>query len=90
MLLTRVLLVLLVQLSAMQVSAVFTGKLQFASVTARTQYDGGTNPNMALDGDPGTIYHSGVDDQPEWLLLTLDSPAAVSSLTIINRYNAIL
>ena len=75
--------VLLVQLSVMEVSTVFTGKLHFASVTARSEYLG--KATNAIDGDPATMYHSSDDSQSEWLLLTLDSPAAVSSITIINR-----
>ena len=70
--------------SFIHVSAEFTGKLHFASVTARTVYPT-PNINNAIDGDPATIYHSSYDSQPEWLLLTLDPPAAVSSITIINR-----
>ena len=56
-----------------------------ANATSRTakNYQG---PNKVLDGNAGTIYHSDVSKQEQWLKLELTEPQAVEKVIIINRY----
>ena len=39
----------------------------------------------ALDGNTNTFYHSGIDDQPEWLNLTINSGYRVLKVVVVNR-----
>ena len=43
----------------------------FSGATARTIWSYDARASMAIDGDPSSGHHSGVDIKPEWLNLTL-------------------
>ena len=67
----------------------FVAQLDIASATARTLWSANCClPHEALDDDPGTSYHSGVDSLPEWLKLNLGRTSYVEKVVLVNRYNA--
>eukprot|EP00116_Pleurobrachia_bachei_P008989 sb/3469251/ len=47
-------------------------------------------PELAIDGDQNTYYHSGgiVEQPPQWLKLQLEEPALVSRIVIISRLSS--
>ena len=60
-------------------------QVEVASATARTIYDSSSKPNNVLDGNIGTLYHSDISDQEQWLKLELTEPQDVEKVIIYNR-----
>ena len=60
--------------------------LPISNVTAKTYHESNP-PELAIDGDPHTIYHSSLVSEPlQWLELKLEESAVVSQVVIVNRY----
>ena len=62
--------------------------LSISSTTAKT-YHPDNPPELTIDGDPNTFYHTiyGTEtpEPPQWLKLQLEEPALVSRVVIVNR-----
>ena len=56
-----------------------------SNITSRTAHSVHYFPSKVLDGNTSTFYHSGIDDQSEWLNLTLSGGYKIRSVTIFNR-----
>eukprot|EP00116_Pleurobrachia_bachei_P011162 sb/3471424/ len=56
-----------------------------ASATAKTKYHNDWGPDNVLDGNTGTMYHSDLSNQEQWLKLELKEPQNIEKVIIINR-----
>eukprot|EP00116_Pleurobrachia_bachei_P010852 sb/3471114/ len=65
--------------------------LPISSATAKT-FEPNMPPELAIDGDPNTFYHTvfktADPEPPQWLKLQLEEPALVSRVVIVNRYRS--
>ena len=61
-------------------------KATIKEATSRTTNKPSNDGYNALDGDFDTYYHSDIDNQPEWLKLTLAKASKVEKVVIVNRY----
>ena len=61
-----------------------SGQAVVSEATARTIYED-FQPSNVLDGDSTTSYQSSINNQPEWLKLTLDKGYTVTNVIIVNK-----